>query len=135
MGRSKSKQNTKFRDYLATGGGGNYGIVYEDMAKSEIYKSLNIGAKQFYTVCRIHARTKASTQCLYKHAKEDCEKYNSSYFVFPMKQLAEYGYQRQNAKKYFDELIQKGFIERVESNAHRYKVNVYRFSDKWKKGG
>ena len=131
MGKSKSKQNTKYRDYLATGGGGNYGIIYEDMLKHPVYKSLSLGAKQFYTICRIQARSKASTQCLYKHGVETGVEYDTSCFVLTSKHLEQYGYRRNHSTRYFNELIEKGFIERVENNAHRHKVNVYRFSRKW----
>ena len=46
--------------------------------------------------------------------------------------IIEYGLQRTNSQRYFKELIEKGFIEKYESNKHRKKVNVYRFSSKWK---
>ena len=69
---------------------------------------------------------------LHNHSEEFGVKYPDSCFVFPAKQQLEYGLQRTNSQRYFKELIEKGFIEKYESNKHRKKINVYRFSSKWK---
>ena len=41
-----------------------------------------------------------------------------------------------NNKRFYTDveaLVSAGFIDRVESNAHRFKKNVYRYSDRWYK--
>ena len=69
---------------------------------------------------------------MHNHGEEEGIKYPESCFVFPAKQQLEYGLQRTNSQRYFNELIEKGFIEKYEPNKHRRKVNVYRFISKWK---
>lgn len=129
MGRKKEK----YRDYFASSKSSDYfGTIFESMCKSGAYLSLSIGAKQFYTLCRVQARSSSGRACLYAHGKEYDKQYDSErYFVFPAKHQEEYGIKRQNGNKYLKELESAGFIEKVEQNNHIHKVNVYRFSDKW----
>lgn len=122
--------------------GEHFGCVYSSIYKSPQFQSLTTAVKEFYSCCRAHAESKESIQCLYNHAKEerktvgkDGSKYDYVYhrdFVFPANQLAEYGYDRSNASKYFGALEKAGFIDIREKNGHRYKVNVYSFSMRWK---
>ncbi|MCR5836708.1 MAG: hypothetical protein K6G88_09385 [Lachnospiraceae bacterium] len=131
MGRSKK---TQFKDTRASVSGKDYfGTIYDGMCRSETYRKLHIGAKHFYTLCRVQSRSSHGKACLYKHAKEWGTNYNENYFVFPASHLEMYGIERSNAHKYFKELQEAGFIRKVECNKHIHKVNVYEFSDKWKK--
>lgn len=130
MGRKKEK----FKDIKASCKTvDTFGTVFESMCKSEAYKGLTIGAKHFYTLCRVQSRSKTGRSCLFKHQQVYGINYNPEiYFVFPAKQMEEYGEKRQNGHRYFKELEQAGFIEIAENNSHIKKVNVYKFSDKWK---
>lgn len=113
----------------------NYGTLFPSMLKSEQYKNLTIGERNFYNLCRAHWKTRECQQCLYNHAKEFGTSYLEDCFVFPSKHLREYGIDRANATRYFDRLVERGFLERVESNKSIQKVNVYKFSRKWKDTG
>ena len=130
MARSKK---AKYVDcYASIGNNDTFGTIYDGMCKSHAYKNLSLGAKQFYILCRVQSRSKLGRQCLYKHGAEYDRQYNDNDFVFPSSHLALYGVDRRNAKKYFDQLIKAGFIEKKESNNHRWKVNVYSFSMRWR---
>lgn len=130
MSRSKK---IKYKDSRASNGNKDYfGTVYDGMLKSRAYKKLSIGAKQFYTYCRVQAKSSHGTSCLYKHGAEYGISYNDSCFVFPYTHLAMYGIDRSNACRYFKELEAAGFIKKVESNKTIKKVNVYEFVDGWK---
>lgn len=128
--RSKSKYIDL---YASTGNGDFFGTLYDGMCKSKAYQELSIGARHFYTLCRVQSRSKHGTSCLYKHGAENGITYTEHDFVFPSSHLELYGVDRSNASRYFQELIKAGFIDKKEKNQHRKKVNVYSFSDRWKK--
>lgn len=110
----------------------NFGSIYESMAKSEQFIKLSYPAKMLYVYCRIQQKSSTGKACLHNHGEQEGIKYPESCFVFPAKQQQEYGLQRTNSQRYFNELIEKGFIEKYEKNKHRKRVNVYCFSSKWK---
>lgn len=127
MGRKKKKYN----DYFASlNEQDKFGTLYAGMLTHDKFKALSIGAKYFYICCRVNLYK--GRACLYKHGKEDGTEYAENDFAFPAAQQADYGIDRSNGAKYIKELEQAGFILRKEQNAHRRKVNVYSFSDKWK---
>lgn len=133
MGRGKSKK--AYQDKCASAGNNDkfFGTLYPGMLKSDAWKGLTNTAKVIYACCRVQARSKEGTSCLYKHGQEYGREYNPERdFVFPASHLKAYGYDRRNAHKYFDELKAAGFIELKEDNSIRKKVNVYSFSDAWK---
>lgn len=106
--------------------------VCESMATSSQYLNLSIGAKQFYVFCMVQAHSKIGRKCLFCHGQEEGTEYDPErYFVFPAAHLQRFRIARGNAARWFSELEQFGFIEKVEKNGHRQKVNVYRFSDGW----
>ena len=110
-----------------------FGTIYVGMCKSPAYKRLSIGAKQFYTICRVQAQSPEGTACLYNHGQEYGKNYNKEiYFVFPARHLKQYGYDRANANRYLNILEKEGFIKKCECNKPIYKVNVYKFVDDWK---
>lgn len=130
---SKGKKQ-KYNDPIASISGKDYyGTIFDGMCKSNAYKRLSIGAKQFYTLCRVQSRSSHGKACLYKHGSEYGITYTENDFVFPSSHLELYGYDRSNAGKYFKELIAAGFIVKKEGNKTIKKVNVYSFSDGWKK--
>ncbi len=131
MTRSKKP---KYKDIYASVDANDkyFGTLFGGMLKSEAYQKLSLGAKQFYTYCRVQAKSSEGTSCLYKHGEECGENYTDHDFVFPAKHLEEYNIKRSNANRYFNELIAAGFIEIREKNKHRKKVNVYSFSTRWK---
>lgn len=130
MGRGKKKNAPDF--YATIGNDIHFGRIYESMAKSPPYMALSIGARHFYTLCRVQAQSPEAKKCLYEHGKQFDRHYSENCFVFPAKHLAAYGYDHANAKKYFEQLIEAGFIEMLEKNNVQRLVNVYAFSDKWK---
>lgn len=131
MGR---KKKPKYVDMRASTSGLSdaFGTVFESMAKSDAYINLPLGAKHFYTLCRVQSKTKQCRQCLYNHAEENGREYNENYFVFPASHLEQYGIDKGQATRMFAQLEKAGFIKKIESNSHQKKVNVYEFDDKWK---
>ena len=135
MGRRRTKNKEDFKDIYAsvTPNRDRFGTLFERMLKSAKYQSLGIGARDFYTKCRVQSQSKIGRACLYKYNLEHGTTYNHDiYFVFPAEHLKAYGIDRRNANRLFKELEEAGFIECEAENKHRYKVNVYRFSSKWK---
>ena len=131
MGRGNKKQ--QYKDFCASAGSNDYfGTLYDGMCRSKAYQSLGIGAKHFYTLCRVQSRSKQGRACLYQHSTEYGITYTENDFVFPAEHLKMYGIDRSNANRYFGELEKAGFITKKEKNNHIKKVNVYSFSDKWK---
>lgn len=133
-----------------------YDVLYIDMFLSPEFQALKRTEQLFYFVCRVQSRDKECRRCLVKHFYNDAtnpfidadlrgdeerkyiiqndisHKLKDGYFVFPAKHLAKYGYSRSQGFKLLTALADKGFIEKVEKNQTRHKVNVYKFSDKWK---
>lgn len=130
---SRSKQKKKFHDvYASIKPNDNFGTLFDSMCQSEAYKSLTLGEKQMYTMCRVQAKSPHGRKCLYKHGEEYGRKYDADkYFVFPAEHMAKYNIDRSNGGKWLKQLEEKGFIERVECNKHIQKVNVFAFSNKW----
>jgi hypothetical protein len=130
MSRSKKP---KYKDpYASIGDRDYFGTLYDGMCRSKAYQSLSIGAKQFYTLCRVQAKSTHGKSCLYKHSEEYGITYTEHDFVFPASHLNMYGVDRSNASRYFKELEAAGFIDKKEKNKHIKKVNVYSFSNRWK---
>ena len=110
----------------------NFGSIYESMVKSEQFKALSSPARMLYVLCRIqHKKQRRKSFACIITVKNFGVKYPDSCFVFPAKQQLEYGLQRTNSQRYFKELIEKGFIENM-NRINIEKINVYRFSSKWK---
>lgn len=127
------KRKNYVDDFASMGKNDTFGMIYEGMVLSKAYKKLPIGAKHFYTLCRVQAQSKRGKSCLWKHGQEYGITYNKNDFVFPSSHLALYGIDRANAKRYFDDLEKAGFIVKKENNKVRWRTNVYSFSDKWAK--
>lgn len=128
-----SRKNPKRNDYYAAASADDrFGMVYEGMVTCSRYKGLSLGAKQFYTLCRVQANSKIGKACLYKHAETEGKQYAEGCFVFPSTHQNRFGVNRQNGSRYFRELINAGFIKLIEQNRHRHKPNVYQFSGKWR---
>lgn len=122
-------------DLDATASCGNkdyFGTMYDGMCKHEAYKSLPIGARQFYVLCRVEAMSQGKA-CLFKHAQQSGREYGRDCFVFPATHLEAYGVSRGNAHKLFKQLVDAGFIKVIEDNSKRRDVNVYEFVTDWKK--
>ena len=133
MGRKKKHERDLFASKANSSTVDYFGTMYDSMCKDKIYKSLHVATRQFYVLCRVQARSKSGRNCLFNHCQGYEYQYDpEEYFVFPAKHQEEYGVKRQNGKEYLKELVSKGFIEVVENNKHRRKVNVYKFSTKWK---
>lgn len=125
---------------------GSFAIIRADIAKSPQFQALSAPARLFYFICNMQAREPKAQATLIKHFEEvnvfkgnpkeaDTSFYkdwNKGYFVFPKDHLKKYGYKQPYAVKLMKELIEAGFIEKVEDNSKIWKVNVYRFSGKFK---
>ena len=108
-----------------------YGTIYKDMYTCEAFKRLSPSAKHLYACCRIQARS--GGKALFKHAEAEGTYYPPERcFVFPRTTAEAFGFSRGHIKELFAELIAAGFIEVLEQNKHRFRVNVYSFSDRWK---
>lgn len=110
-----------------------FGRLYPGLMSSEEYKSLSLGARQFYCICRAQAASTQARRCLYNHGKVYERTYPEGCFVFPASHIESFGVGRRNAQKYFKELIRCGFVEIVEANHFQRLPNVYKFSASWKR--
>lgn len=132
---AKAKSKTSYRDAAAmieSGDHKRYGTIGVRMMQSLEFRALTPGAQLMYMRCRCQSQSPEGRRCLYQYSKDVGMDYSPDrYFVFPSKHMAEYGVDRGNGSKWLKELINKGFLEMVESNKHRHKVNVYSFSTKW----
>lgn len=130
------KKRVKYSDYFASSeANDNFGTIFNSMCKCKKFQELPPAARWFYALCRVESQTSESKACLYRHASLEAREYAPNCFVFPAKHQEQYGIKRQNGSEYFKLLIDAGFIEYEENNAHRKVVNVYRFSTKWKDDG
>lgn len=135
---ARGSKKTFKPDYFASLGMDNEGkvdtfaMIYNTMLIHKNFVELSPSAKITYLYCRNQATNTKGRQCLYNHGQEFEREYTGNYFTFPAKHAEAYGMKRQNLNKYLNELIKKGFIEKVESNKNQQKVNIYKFSSKWK---
>ena len=111
----------------------NYAPGYDGLMKSEAFKRLTCGARDFYVVCLVQANSMQGKQNFYRFQEESGKKYRNGAFTFPAKHIESFGYKRQNAARLFRQLEEAGFIDILEKNGHRHKENVYAFSTRWKK--
>lgn len=131
MGRSKQIVHS---DRMAsTGGKDKFAMIFESMAKSEVFQSLSNAERMMYVYCRIQSRSEKGLQCLWKHGHEHDRQYTKDDFVFPDAHFKLYGLDSRNARKNMKVLTEKGFIKIKENNKARKQVNVYSFTDAWKK--
>ena len=122
-------------DYFASRGEehDNFGMIYMSLMTDERFINLSRGAKLIYCCCRVQQRSKESKQMLFKHGEEFGRTYSDRAFVFPCSHQERFGFNdRSNFARGMRELIDAGFIEKVEDNKVRRKVNVYQFSCGWK---
>lgn len=133
---ARSKKHKRYSDIFASSAGekDNYGTMFESMLTSNTYKALSIGAKHFYTLCRVQAQSESGRRALYKLAEYEQRKqpYPQHFFVFPASHMRKYGVDDANGRKYMRELIACGFIVIKEDNSQRRIATIYAFSDLWK---
>ena len=133
-----------------------FDMLYIDLIQSDKFLSLDRSAQMFYIICRVNYHDPKALACLSKIIREDYEspllgdeyegvldeeiirteiatKYADGYFVMPAKHMEKYGYCRQQGGDLMKKLIAAGFIEKVQCNKNRRKVNIYKFSTRWKK--
>lgn len=82
--------------------------------------------------CLMQTQAGDARATLIKHGEESGREYDIHCFVFPDKQMRKYGLEPRHARPALNNLIDKGFIEKIEGNKDRRLVNVYQFTDKWK---
>lgn len=132
MSRRRSGKQPPLTDfYAAAYANDHFGTVYESMLISPAYLGLSIGAKHFYTLCRVQARSDDGRRCLYQCAGETGLTVEMGCFVFPTKHLQKFGVDRTRASKWFKELEKHGFIKCVQRGKNCFAVNIYRFSNEW----
>lgn len=102
-----------------------YAILSDKMALSSVYQGLSLEAKYVLQVCKL---------CRQYHQKTDKTLNNNLlYFYFNRKLQEKYGLKNPNkTRKALCELIENGFIDVVENNAHRKTKNIYAFCSKWR---
>ena len=130
----KKNNGKKYRDLFASSGEDDthFGMIYEGMCKHKSFQKLSTSEKIFYVLCRVQSQTAQGKRCLYNHSKFEDYQYPENCFVFPSKHMQEYGIKHQNGSRCLKALCEKGFLNRLENNTYRGRVNVYQFSDKWK---
>lgn len=130
--RNGGKQPPKSDCFAALYANDHYGTIFRSMVTSPAYNALSVGAKQFYTLCRVQAQSEEGRRCLYQQTQQTGITVEAGWFVFPAKHLTECWVDRSSASRWFKELEKRGFIECIQRGKNCFSVNVYRFSDKWK---
>ena len=110
-----------------------FGRIYPGQLQSEAFKKLPLGTRYFYLLCRAQEQSDEGRRSLYKHAAEYGREYPEGCFVFPASAAAEYGFDKGNASRHLQRLAEAGFIKIIEQNGPRHIINIYRFSDEWRK--
>lgn len=145
---SKKKSNLA-PEWATPDVGSRFGFVYVSLVQSEQFNRLPCAAKVFYFDCVAQLHDSTAHAALMYHIREDLElcgetqatittrlkeigDYKNGYFVFPANHMEKYGYARSTGTNLMKTLIEAGFVEKVEENQHRWKINVYKFSSKWK---
>lgn len=129
--KSRSKKAPFTEIYSGALKSENYGTVHPSIYTSPQFVALPLAVKHFYTCCRMQLYV--GRQSLHQHGKEEGKAYDDEkYFAFPAEQQKKYGFDHSNASRYFKKLEDAGFIDIVEKNGHRHKLNVYAFSKRWK---
>ncbi len=67
---SRRKKATYKDPYASIGSNDTFGMIYDGMCRSKKFQSLGIGARQFYFLCRVQAKSKHGKSTLYKHGEE-----------------------------------------------------------------
>lgn len=118
----------------------NFAPIYVDMLESEQYQSLSSAQQAFYLACRVQAVSEQGRRAIHKFCDREGKSYGTDledksklFFVFPASHMRRFGIDSGNGSRMIKALIQRGFVEIVEANGHRHKMNIYRFSDRWKK--
>lgn len=101
-----------------------FAILTDKMALSKTYQELSFTAKNVLQVCKL---------CRQYHQKNETKIDNNPlYFYFNRKIQEKYGLKNPNkTRKALCELVNNGFIDVIENNAHRKTKNIYSFSGKW----
>lgn len=121
-------------------------MIHADLVLSPEFQALDHSSQYFYYCCRINAVTEEGWGALEKHTRESNIRmgqdesidlryrgdYKNGFFVMPASHMEKYGYSRQQGSKLMKKLVDAGFVEVVERNKHQQKMNVYRFSTKFK---
>lgn len=139
MARANKKAIPDFdASYFLSAGASDkrFGRIYEGMLKSPAWQ----GLKPMSKVLLVVAVTHVSTSENYRHLHEHCagqgypaDKYSGvGFLILSRAKLKTYGIDASHAHRHFQQLINAGFLELIESNQHRQQANVYRLSAKWK---
>ena len=129
---AKKKQAYRADYFAAADSKDHFGTIYEGMCLNPKYRQLSIGARHFYMLCRVQARSEQGNRCLYTYANSEGKTFPDNCFVFPSSHQKRFGIDRRNGSRYFAELEKSGFIRCVEQNEYRHRPNVYAFDSKWK---
>lgn len=107
--------------------------MFVELFKNPKFYSLSQGAQNLWLRCYCECRGYSGRSVLDKYGEQEGKNYPQHYFTFPEAHFETYGIPRNSARRWLRELIDAGFIEVIERNGHRRKVNVYAFTDKWLK--
>ena len=128
----------------------SFGMITDDMLKSKKYQSLNPAAKCLLITLIVHAKTTQGQQCTFNALVERYQELGTpiegarvdagrevhkdgAAFVFPAKHYRSYGYSTRHISKLMRELREAGFVEIIQAGKNQHRVNIYRFSTKWKR--
>ena len=131
--RSKGTEKPPKDIYASTKATDTFGMIFDSMLQCERFQELRNRTKWMYVLCRVQARSADGKRALYKHAETEGRTYPLNSFVFPAAHMERYGMLKQNGSKELKELETAGFISILENNSHRKKMNVYQFSENWKR--
>ena len=140
MGRKK-QLNPDFNNdrFLAFDGDDRrFAKIHLGMLTSSAWKSLSATAKIYYITSACHAQSPENAKALVAYTNENSNadgiQTGRGYFILADDYVPVYGIKKGNTPKYLKELEEAGFIECIHRNQHRHRGNVYRLSERWKKG-
>lgn len=101
-------------------------VIYASMVQSDNWKKLSHGAHVTYLYMKLQL-----------YGARNIEGHPKEHFYFNDAMATKvYGIStnREQCRKYRNELLQYGFIELVEYRAHSFDKNIYTFSSRWQTG-
>ena len=75
-------------------------------------------------------KLKPAVRMLYLYCADQAG--NAREFQMPASMLEQYGFNERTARRYFDILIEAGFLDLAQSGQNTRTPNDYRFSDRWR---
>ena len=109
-------------------------VLFATMLQHPKFQGLTNKQKVLYVYMKLQKFGGGSAR--YEYKKDTGTELSNNYFVFNWAMANKVYKLYTNNDRFYDDveaLVQAGFIEVAERNTHRFKKNVYKFSDNWTK--